>query len=70
MAKATTKSKATNTKREPRTVKLTTIIWTVAVLAALIAGFYSGVTVRNAYAKSVSTEAKALVKELKLNEQK
>ncbi|NCD17621.1 MAG: hypothetical protein EOL91_10000 [Actinobacteria bacterium] len=55
--------------KAPKTVKLTTIIWTVSVLVALGAGFYSGITARSVYADSVKAEAQALVSELKTNEQ-
>lgn len=66
----TTASRPTNTKlKQPKTVRLSTIVWSIVVLVALVAGFYTGVTARNAYGEAVNSEAKTLVKELKLNEQ-
>lgn len=61
MSKATTKADTS----APRTVKLSTIIWSVSVIVALGLGFYLGVTSSNAYASNVKSEAKSLVSELK-----
>ena len=50
---------------EPKTIKVSTVVWTVSVLVALGLGFYLGVSAKTAYADSVRTEAKTLVEELK-----
>jgi len=55
----------TTSEKSPRTVKLSTIIWSVSVIVALGLGFYLGVTSSNAYASNVKSEAKSLVSELK-----
>ena len=55
--------------KAPRTVKLSTIIWSIAIIVSLVLGFYLGVTAKSAYADSVKSEAKTLVSELKSQEQ-
>ena len=59
---------STKEPKAPRTVKLSTIIWSVSVIVALGLGFYLGVTAKTAYAESVKSEAKSLVSELKENQ--
>ena len=58
----------TSESKSPRTVKLSTIIWSVSVIVSLGLGFYLGVTSSNAYASNVKSEAKSLVSELKENQ--
>lgn len=53
------------TPKQARTVKLSTIIWTLAVVAAFAAGFYFGISTSNSYAQSVKAEAVELNKQLK-----
>ena len=66
MAKKTT---TVSEPKAPKTVKLSTIIWSVSVIVALGLGFYLGITAKTAYAESVKSEAKSLVSELKSQEQ-
>ena len=57
--------------KQPKTVKVSTLVTTVAVIAALIASFIGGIAYNEHYNNTV--EAKALEKveqiELKLNQQ-
>ena len=59
---------STKEPKAPRTVKLSTIIWSVSVIVALGLGFYLGITAKTVYAESVKSEAKSLVSELKENQ--
>ncbi len=67
----TTKSKVKQQK-QPKTVKVSTVIWTIALLLALIGGFIGGIATRSAYADAVNKEAssqvKQLAEQLKLNQ--
>lgn len=55
--------------KAPKTVKLSTILWSTAIIVSLALGFYLGVTAKSAYAESVKSEAKTLVSELKESQQ-
>ena len=61
--------KANKQPKQPKTVKLSTIIWVISIIISLVVGFYLGQTAREAYSASVKSEAKTLVNELKASEQ-
>lgn len=65
MSKETT----TTEPKAPKTVKLSTIIWSIAIIVSMALGFYLGITAKTAYAESVKSEAQSLVSELKVNQQ-
>ena len=68
----TTKKSKVKQQKQPKTVKVSTVIWTVALLLTLIGGFIGGIATRSAYADAVNKEASSQVKQiaeqLKLNQ--
>ena len=57
------------TNKAARTVKLSTIIWSVAVVVAIIAGFIGGVVVANKYNDTVKAQAVDLSSKLQSKNQ-
>lgn len=71
MAKSPQKPKGTNNKpKEPRTIKVSTVVIAVLVLVGLVASFIGGVQYANNYNSVVEAKAMEQVKtiELKLNQ--
>ena len=65
MAKITTKANIEpKTTKSPRTIKVSTVVWSIALLLALIGGFIGGIATRSAYADAVNKEASSQVKEV------
>lgn len=69
MAKAKTQvKKDVKEVKQPRTIKVSTVIIAVVILLALIGSFISGIYVSNHYNSQVKAQATELAKELKANE--
>lgn len=69
MAKTTTKSKQAAVQKQPKTIKVSTLIIAVAVVAGLILSFYAGTAVANSYNATVQAKAVELTKEFELKDQ-
>ncbi len=53
----------------PKTIKLSTVIWSISVVVAIIAGFIGGVVVTNKYNDTVKTQAVDLSSKLQSKNQ-
>lgn len=56
--------KITKKPKTPKTIKLSTVVWSISVIVALIVGFTSGIILANKYNDSVQAQAVELSSKL------
>ena len=59
------KSKVDTSTKEPKTIKVSTLIISIAVVVGMVASFIGGIIVANSYNSTVKAQAVELSKELK-----
>ena len=68
MSKKEVKTQVKEAPKQPKTIKLSTVIVSVVILIALIASFIGGIATANHYQTTVKAQAVELSKELKENQ--